>query len=236
MSNNPLLWQVRGFVYNHFADTTRPPSVEDTAKHFSIEIEEAGALYKDLHNRHAFFLEPDTLNILMANPFSGIPTDFKVHADGKTYHANCAWDMLGIPVALHSGGVIEAVCTESNDPVQLEVRDGQIQAQAAVPGGDIKEKTGDVIWLMRGLVAISILDGIHYRPDDREYLARLFVAAEEKRLDPKPAFQLVSEISSNERPKPREISISELIADIPNIAHEIVDELKKWFTVEKEQE
>ena len=124
--NESLLWQVRAFIYNHFADTTHPPSVENTAKHFNIEIEDVGALYRELHSRHAFFLEPDTLTIRMANPFSGIPTDFKVHANGKTYYANCAWDMLGIPAALHSDAVIEAVCTESNDSVRLEINNGQI--------------------------------------------------------------------------------------------------------------
>ncbi len=126
--NEPLLWQVRAFVYNHFADTTLPPGVDEAAQHFNIEIEEAGELYRELHNRHAFFLEPETLTVRMANPFSGIPTDFKVYAKGKTYFANCAWDMLGIPAALHSDAVIEAICTESNDAnaVQLEIRDGKV--------------------------------------------------------------------------------------------------------------
>jgi hypothetical protein len=126
MTNNSLLWQVRHFVYDHFADTTHPPSVEETAKHFNIGLEEAGTLYKELHNRHAFFLEQDTLNIRMANPFSGVQTDFKVHANGKTYFANCAWDMLGIPAALQSDAVIEAVCTESNEVVRLDIRDGKV--------------------------------------------------------------------------------------------------------------
>ena len=133
MTNESLLWQVRHVVYNHFADTTHPPSVDESAKHFNISVEEAGALYKELHSRHAFFLEPETLTIRMANPFSGIPTDFRVHANGKTYYANCAWDMLGIPAALHTDAVIEAVCTESADSVQLEVRDGQISARGGVP-------------------------------------------------------------------------------------------------------
>jgi len=88
--NNNLLWQIRHFVYNHFADTTLPPSVDETAAHFNITTEEASKYYKELHNRHTLFLEPETLTIRMANPFSGIPTDFKVHADGKTYYANCA--------------------------------------------------------------------------------------------------------------------------------------------------
>ena len=126
MNNETLLWQVRHFVYNHFADTIHPPSVEQTAQHFNISTEQAGELYKELNDRHSFFLEPETLTIRMANPFSGLPTDFKVHANGKTYFANCAWDMLGIPAALHCDAVIDAVLTESGESVQIEIRDGKI--------------------------------------------------------------------------------------------------------------
>jgi hypothetical protein len=131
------LWDVRAFIYQYFADTTRAPGVEETAGHFNISNEEAGQIYMNLNDRHAFFLEPGTLNIRMANPFSGVPTDFKVYANGKTYFANCAWDMLGIPAALHCDAVIDAVFTESKDSIQLEIRDGQLSAPAAVPGGDL---------------------------------------------------------------------------------------------------
>jgi hypothetical protein len=88
-----------------------------------------------LNNRHAFFLEPGTLTVRMAWPFSAIPTDFKVHADGKTYYANCAWDMLGIPVVLQTDAVIEAVCTESNEAVKLEIKNGNI-ARGGVPAAE----------------------------------------------------------------------------------------------------
>jgi len=124
--NDSLLWQVRHFVYNHFADTTHPPNVDETAAHFNISTEEAGEYYRELDNRHAFFLDPGTLNIRMAWPFSAIPTDFKVHANGKTYYANCAWDMLGIPALLKCDTVMDAKFTESNEPVQLEVKDSKI--------------------------------------------------------------------------------------------------------------
>ena len=124
--NETLLWQVRHFVYSHFAETTRPPSVDETAIHFGISTEEASNLYKELHNRHAIFLDLDEMAIRMANPFSGIPTDFKVHANGKTYFANCAWDMLGIPAALHCDAVIHAVCTESNKTIKIQIRDGNL--------------------------------------------------------------------------------------------------------------
>lgn len=125
-NHNPLLWQVRAFVYGHFAETTGAPSTEETARHFNISNKEAGEIYRELNERHAFFLEPNTLTIRMANPFSAIPTDFKVYAHGKTYFANCAWDMLGIPAALHCDGNIDAVFTESNESVQLEIRNGKV--------------------------------------------------------------------------------------------------------------
>ena len=127
MTSDTLLWQIRHFVYQHFGDTTHPPSVDITAAHFNISIEEASEYYKELHNRHALFLDLETTTVRMANPFSGIPTDFKVHANGKTYYANCAWDMLGIPAALHSdNAVIEAKFTESNELVNLEIKDGKV--------------------------------------------------------------------------------------------------------------
>jgi hypothetical protein len=134
-----LLWQIRHFVYQHFANTAHPPGVDESALHFNISTEEAGEYYKELNTRHAFFLGPNTLSVRMAWPFSAVPTNFKVHANGNTYYANCAWDMLGIPVVLRSDAVIEAVCTESNETVKLEIRNGQIHAQgdvtAAVLGG-----------------------------------------------------------------------------------------------------
>ena len=124
--NDSALWQIRHFVYQHFADTTKPPSVDEAARHFNISHKEANDYYKELHNRHSFFLDLDSMSVRMANPFSGIPTDFKVHANGKTYYANCAWDMLGIPAALHTDAVIEAVCTESGKEVKMEVKNGYV--------------------------------------------------------------------------------------------------------------
>ena len=140
-NHDSLLWQVRHFVYNHFVDTTRSPTVDETARHFNIGLEEASELYKELHNRHAFFLEPETLTIRMANPFSGIPTDFRVQANGKTYYANCAWDMFGIPATLHADAIIETVCTESNESVQLEIKNGKIAPAAVLGGGDAASST-----------------------------------------------------------------------------------------------
>jgi hypothetical protein len=121
------IWEIRAFVYQHFAETTRPPRVDDTASHFALTHEQAASAYEELHQRHALFLKPGAHEILMANPFSGVETPFKVRADGKTYFANCAWDSLGIPAALHADAEIEAACAQSGDPIRLHVRAQQVQ-------------------------------------------------------------------------------------------------------------
>lgn len=119
--NEDQLWDIRAFVYQHLAETTRPPRVEETADRFALTHEEAGFAYEALHQRHAFFLQPGTHNILIANPFSGVETRFRVHANGKTYFANCAWDSFGIPAALGIDAEIEAECAQSGEAIHITV-------------------------------------------------------------------------------------------------------------------
>jgi hypothetical protein len=130
--NEETLWNIRAFAYQYIAETTRPPSLEETASHFGIPNEQAAVAYEELDRRHAFFLEPGTHDIRMAFPFSAVETAFRVHAHGKTYFANCAWDTLGIPVALHTDAEMEAVCAQSGEPVRLHVRDGQLEGTNAL--------------------------------------------------------------------------------------------------------
>ena len=131
-ADDNLLWDVRTFVFKHFAATARPPSVNESAAHFDFGADEATAIYQELNRRHAFFLEPGTLSIRIANPFSAVPTSFRVHAQGRSYWANCAWDALGIPAALHCDAIVEATYAGSEQPVTLTIRDGQVETVDAV--------------------------------------------------------------------------------------------------------
>ncbi len=124
--NKDLLWEVRAFVYQQCAAGARPPSVEEAAGHFHVGTDEAAAAYNELHRRHALFLEPGSSRIRMANPFSAVPTQFHVRAEGQDYWANCAWDALGISAALHADAVIETQCANSRHPIVLSVEHGRV--------------------------------------------------------------------------------------------------------------
>lgn len=125
--NDDQIWEIRAFVYRHFAETTRPPDVKTVAARFGLSQDEAISAYETLHQRHALYLKPGTHDILMANPFSGVETPFRVHANGQTYFANCAWDSLGIPAALHVDAEIEAACAQSGEPIRLRIAGQEIE-------------------------------------------------------------------------------------------------------------
>lgn len=132
------LWDARHFVYAFWVEHTHPPTVQDTARGLGVEADEARALYAELNARHAMLLMPGTHVIRMANPFSGVPTGFRVtitgtsaHA-GKKYYANCAWDSFGIPAALAADATIDAFCSNTQEPLRLRVGDGKITGDAAV--------------------------------------------------------------------------------------------------------
>ncbi|HZQ10464.1 MAG TPA: hypothetical protein VFD70_28050 [Anaerolineae bacterium] len=72
------VWEARHFVYAYWVEHARAPSVEDAAKGLGVSVEEARALYEELNARHALLLMPGTHSIRMANPFSGVPTGFRV--------------------------------------------------------------------------------------------------------------------------------------------------------------
>jgi hypothetical protein len=127
-----LDWSVRLFVYQFLVERERPPAADETATALGITIEQAREAYERLHRRHALFLEPGTLDVRMAHPFAARPTPFHVHIGTHAYYANCAWDMLGIPAALHADARIEAVYADTGAPVQFVVVDGHVHGSGVV--------------------------------------------------------------------------------------------------------
>jgi hypothetical protein len=123
---------IRHFVYRQFVREAGPPSIIETAQAFDLTGEQVKDVYERLHENHFLFLDHGTTNIRMANPFSAIPTKFKVRVNHKSYWANCAWDMLGIPAALQDDAVIEAVFEDTREPVAITVADGQVRHEGGV--------------------------------------------------------------------------------------------------------
>ena len=132
MIDDATIWNARTFVYRFFTEQTVPPTAEQTAAACGLSVEAAEAVYRELDRCHLVFLQAGTTGIRIANPFSAVPTAFRVHAAGKRYFANCAWDALGIPAALHSDARIDAACAGTGEPLTLTVSGGRVAGSPAV--------------------------------------------------------------------------------------------------------
>ena len=113
--------QVKLAIYGHFASTGGAPSAENVAEQVEAPIERVLRAYQRLRAQRLLVLEADGSSIRMAPPFSGIPTQHIVEADGIQYFANCAWDALGIPAALQKAGMVRSRCAQSGELFQLQV-------------------------------------------------------------------------------------------------------------------
>jgi hypothetical protein len=80
--------------------------------------------WERLHDVHALVLDSKG-EIRMANPFSAVPTPHRVHAGGRSWYANCAWDAFGVCAALDVDGRIETTCPDCGAPLTVGVHDGR---------------------------------------------------------------------------------------------------------------
>lgn len=113
--------RVRMAVYGHVAATGGVPELGTVARAVGAPASDVREAYARLCRQRLLVVEPDGESVRMAPPFSGVPTQHRVRVEGRDYHANCAWDALGIPAALRRAGVVHSRCEQSGEPLRLEV-------------------------------------------------------------------------------------------------------------------
>jgi hypothetical protein len=114
--------RVRLAVLERTIATGLVPSAGELAA--QLQADEAAVVdaYGKLHESHVYVLEPsDPTRLRMANPFSAVPTPFKVTEQGRGYFGNCVWDALGIISLLGGNGTVETSCPDCNEPLRLRV-------------------------------------------------------------------------------------------------------------------
>jgi hypothetical protein len=129
MAHEPLTeqeWQIRSHLFAFMLEHTRPPTYQETARYFGLSEADARLAYQRLDADHRIFLDPGTDAIRMLHPFSAVPTPYRVTARGRQYWANCAWDALGIPAALHEDAQVEAILPATGERIRFGVQHGQL--------------------------------------------------------------------------------------------------------------
>lgn len=118
---------VRSHVYDYVMREGLPPTIAETSSALSRPPNEVRASFQRLADGHILVLQKGSGEILMANPFSAVPTPFLVKAGGRCYYGNCIWDAMGIPAMLKQDATIEASCGCCSTAMNLKVTNGSLQ-------------------------------------------------------------------------------------------------------------
>ena len=70
--------------------------------------------------------------ILMAGPFSAVPTPFRVTTSNFSGYGNCIWDALGIAGTLQQDVEIDTSCGDCGAAMHVAVRDGQVAGSGLI--------------------------------------------------------------------------------------------------------
>jgi len=119
--------EVRRYVYDHVMREGLPPTVAEAASALSMTSDAVGASFQRLADGNILVLQQGTGEILMANPFSAVPTPFLVRAAGRSWYGNCIWDAMGIPAMLKQDVTIEASCGCCGTAMRLSVLEGSLE-------------------------------------------------------------------------------------------------------------
>ena len=117
--------RLRDLTYQRFVELGRAPTAVEIADTLAAPVEDVRAGWGRLHEGHALVLDPGLAEVRMANPFSAVPTPFRVEAAGRSWYANCAWDAFGIGAALHVDCAIETSCLDCDETVRVSVTDAR---------------------------------------------------------------------------------------------------------------
>ena len=119
-------------VYDHILDTGRIPLASQLAERLSLSIADVGRELRRLQDIHAFALAPASDEILMAHPFSAVPTPYVVRTQAHSFWANCAWDALAIPAMLGVAATVATRCADCADPMTFTFTGGALESTDAV--------------------------------------------------------------------------------------------------------
>jgi Alkylmercury lyase len=114
--------ELRNLTYRLFVELGRAPTADEVAGEAGLARADVTQAWRRLHDAHALVLQPPGTQIRMANPFSAVPTPYRVEAAGRSWYGNCAWDAFGICAALHVDGRVESACPDCGEPIAVDVR------------------------------------------------------------------------------------------------------------------
>ncbi len=123
---------VRRFVYDVTLRRGYPPTLAETARDLRATPDAVTASFERLAAGRVLVLQPDSGEILMANPFSAVPTPFLVEFDDFGCYGNCIWDAMGIAAMRRKDARIKTSCGDCGALMEVGIVAGALQSGQGV--------------------------------------------------------------------------------------------------------
>jgi hypothetical protein len=123
---------VRGAIYGRVLTTGSIPSAHHVSVDVDSSVEEVHQSFARLAAARVIALQSQGGEILMAPPFSAVPTSFLVIAGAIETFANCIWDALGVLAILRRDGEVRTACGCCSSAMTLSVRNGALQPHEGI--------------------------------------------------------------------------------------------------------
>lgn len=167
------VWQA---LLRLYADGGRAPRLDEIAAATALSDEQARNLLRALARRDLLGLEAGTDAIRYAYPFTETATGHRVSLNGRSLHALCAVDALGIGAMYRTDATVTSCCSFCGAPIAVATTAQGQTLQAAAPAGA-------VVWLdfaYQGSAAASCCAMIGFFCSD-EHLRQWLDAQAERR-------------------------------------------------------
>lgn len=117
--------RVRWVVYDVTMREGTPPLASQLAALLDMPVDDVRASLQRLASARMLVMQEG--EILMAGPFSAVPTPFRVTTSEFSCYGNCIWDALGIAATLQSDVEIATSCGDCGAATCIAVRDGVVE-------------------------------------------------------------------------------------------------------------
>ncbi|HLE05156.1 MAG TPA: organomercurial lyase [Anaerolineales bacterium] len=117
---------VRRIVYDGFITEGISLPRSEVAARLSLPETDVAAAFRRLAQAHVLVLQPESGEVLMANPFSSVPTAFRVTSGLMHWWGNCIWDALGILAMIAQDGAVVTSCPDCGEGVTLSISAGRL--------------------------------------------------------------------------------------------------------------
>lgn len=121
---------VRWHVYDVTMREGAPPPASRLSEAMDRPLAEIRAALERLAAARMLVLREG--EILMAGPFSAVPTPFRVTTAHFSGYGNCIWDALGIAGMLQQDVEVDTSCGDCGAAMHVAVRDGQVAGSGLI--------------------------------------------------------------------------------------------------------